>query len=335
MTLPEHHRPAVARGLTAAFGACALESISPLSGGLSGAAVFRIAVDGFAYLLRIQNGRDAIRDPARGHACMKIAAEAGLAPRVLYACDEDGVAITDFIVQRPPPSDPVAARAALIPQLGQAVRALHAAPAFPPLIDYLDGVEGLIGPVLASGLPSPDTAARIKALSAKLLAAYRRLAPDLVSSHNDLNPGNIVHDGRRPWLVDWDAAFLADRYVDLAALANVFARAPADETGLLTAYFAAPPTEAQRARLFLARQISHLFHAMIFLSGAAAERPGARLSEPATGDRSLDQLHAALGAGEPLLATWEGRVAYGLAHFREAAEAVDGARFDSAVEQAR
>ena len=78
MTLPEHHRPAVARGLTAAFGACALESISPLSGGLSGAAVFRIAVDGFAYLLRIQNGRDAIRDPARGHACMTIAAEAGL-----------------------------------------------------------------------------------------------------------------------------------------------------------------------------------------------------------------------------------------------------------------
>ena len=334
MPLPEHHRPAVTRGLIVAFGVATLDSASPVSGGLSGAAVYRIEVGGVAYLLRIQNGRDAIRDPARGHACMKIAAEAGLAPRVLYACDDDGVAITDFIVQRPPASDPVAARAALIPQLGQAVRALHAAPPFPPLIDYLDGVEGLVGQVLMSGLPTPAQMQRLQSVRDRLFAAYRRLAPDPVSSHNDLNPGNIVHDGQRPWLVDWDAAFLADRYVDLAALANVYARAPADETVLLTTYFAAPPTEAQRARLFLARQISHLFHAMIFLSGAAAERPEARLNEPAADGRSLDQLHAALGIGEPLFAAWEGRVAYGLAHLREAAEAVDGARFDEAVEQA-
>lgn len=335
MPLPETKRPAVERGLAAAFGATPLDTISPVGGGLSGAGVYRIEIGGDAYLLRIQDVRDGIRDPARGHACMRIAAQAGLTPRVHYACADDGVAITDFVVQRPPPRDPVAARAELIPQLAQAIRALHDAPAFPPLIDYLDGLDGLVGQALGSNLLSERLSDVVRTDYAALSGVYRRLAPDLVSSHNDLNPGNILHDGQRPWFVDWDAAFLADRYVDLAAVANVYAREPAEEDLLLKTYFGAPPTPARQARLFLARQISHLFHAMIFVSGAAAERPGVRLPDPPRDGRSLAQLHAALGAGEPVLSTWEGRVTYGLAHLSEALGAIRGPRFGTASRAAR
>ena len=43
----------------------------------------------------------------------------------------------------------------------------------------------------------------------------------MVSSHNDLfKPDNILFDGQRIWLVDWEAAFLNDPYADLAAVAN-------------------------------------------------------------------------------------------------------------------
>jgi len=331
MPLPADKRPAIDRGLLAAFGTTTLDAVTPVSGGLSGANVQRIEISGGVYLLRLESPPKGLLDPVRSHACMEIAAKAGLAPRVLYADAETGGTITDFIVAQPP----AVSRAELIRQLARMARALHDTPAFPPLVDYLDGLGDLTARALASGLPTPTLTARARAVQVALSTAYRRLEPQLVSSHNDLNPGNIVHDGRRPWLVDWDAAFLADRYVDLAALANVYAREPADEAILLAAYFGEPPTADRRARLYLARQISHLFHAMIFVSMAAEERPGARLTDPEDGGRSLDQLHAALAGGAPLLATWEGRVAYGLAHLAEALANVAHPRFAEATRLAR
>jgi aminoglycoside phosphotransferase (APT) family kinase protein len=331
MPLPADKRPAIDRGLLAAFGTTTLDAVTPVRGGLSGASVQRIEIRGGVYLLRLESPSKDLHDPRRSHACMEIAAKAGLAPRVLYADAETGVTITDFIVAQPP----AVSRAELIRQLARMVRALHETPAFPPLVDYLDGLGDLTARALASGLPTPAMIDKARAAQVALSTAYRRLEPQLVSSHNDLNPGNIVHDGQRPWLVDWDAAFLADRYVDLAALANVYAREPADEAILLEAYFGEPPTADRRARLYLARQISHLFHAMIFVSISAGERPGARLAEPEDDGRSLTQLHAALAGGEPLLATWEGRVAYGLAHLAEAVANVAHPRFAEATRLAR
>jgi aminoglycoside phosphotransferase (APT) family kinase protein len=331
MPLPAHKRPAIDRSLLAAFGTKTLDAVTPVSGGLSGAGVYRIEIGGGAYLLRLDGARDGLRDPVRSHACMKIAAEAGLAPRVLHADAEAGVTITDFVVAQPP----TISRAELIAQLGRMVRALHDTPAFPPLVDYLDGLDSLADSALGSGLPAAGTIAEARAVQAALSTAYRRLTPQLVSSHNDLNPGNIVHDGRRPWLVDWDAAFLADRYVDLAAVANVYGREAPEEVILLKTYFGAPAQAHQQARLYLARQISHLFHAMIFISMAAGERPGTRLNDSGGDGRSLAQLHAALATGQPVLGAWEGRVAYGLAHLAEAVGNVASPRFAEATRLAR
>jgi thiamine kinase-like enzyme len=67
-----------------------------------------------------------------------------------------------------------------------------------------------------------------KSLTKELPERYSRVAhvyprhdeSNWVSSHNDLKPENILFDGNRVWLVDWEAAFLNDRYVDLAVVAN-------------------------------------------------------------------------------------------------------------------
>lgn len=331
MPLPADKRPALDRALMAAFGTTAIDAARPVSGGLSGARLYRIAVDGGDYLLRIEGPPDAFRDPIRGHACMRIAAEAGLAPRVRHAAPEDGVAIMDFITERPP----AVPRAAVIGQLARATRALHDGPAFPPLIDYLDGLALLVGQALSAGLAPAGTVRGARSALAALIEAWRRLEPDLVSSHNDLNPRNILHDGQRPWLIDWESAFPADRYVDLAALANLYASDPADEARLLEAYFDAPVREDRSARLFLARQLSHLFYGAMFLNGAAAQRPG-QAPVATDGDaRSLATLHAALAAGQPVLDAWEGRVRYGLARLEAAIDGVEASRFARAVRLAR
>jgi hypothetical protein len=218
-------------------------------------------------------------------------------------------------------------------ELAQAARALHATPGFPPLIDYLDALDQMMAGLQASNLLAPRALAEPLARYRALTAAYRRLAPDLVSSHNDLNPRNILFDGQRLWLIDWEAAFRADRYVDLAALANSFANDAASEALFLRTYFTGEPGAARPARLFLARQISHVFHALVFLNGVAVERPDLRvasLDAPA-----LDDLHLALAAGEPVLDTAEGRLAYGLARLDTATRTLSGPAFSEATRLAR
>lgn len=326
---PDPKRPAIERALLAAFGTTDVDSAVRLTGGLSGALIFRIRVGGIAYLLRIEGTRDAFRDPARWYGCMAIAAGAFLAPRVRYADAQDGVAIMDFIPERSLSMDYRGTKSDLLVEMGQTLRALHAAPSFPPLVDYLDGIDGLIARFQGFGLLAPERSAPVFELYARLRAGYRTAPGDLVSSHNDLNPRNILYDGARLWLVDWESSFLADRYVDLATLANVFAPDADEEAVLLRTYLGAPPDEGQRARLYLMRQVNHLFYAMIFLNGVAEERPGERLDEWRA--RPLSQIHQALGTGDFALESREGRTEYGLSRLGAALEGLSAGQFAEAL----
>lgn len=308
MSVSPVQTPAVAKALRAAFGTEVLDSWAPLSGGLSGAGVWRIRVGGIAYLLKVEAPeRDGLRDPHRSQACMRLAAEACLAPRVRYADPDDGVMILEHIEARSLMLDHAGTRADLVVELAQAVRALHALPGFPPLVDYLDGLEALVDRAGRCGVVP------LGAFDAwpRLYAVCRRLEVQPVSSHNDLNPRNLLYDGRRVWLIDWEAAFRADRYVDLAALANTFAADPEDEALLLRTYFNHEASDAERARLWLFRQVSHVFHAAIFVVGVAGQARADGLEGP-----DLDVIHQGLLLGEPLLETPEGRLAYGLARLR-------------------
>jgi hypothetical protein len=324
MPIPEPKRPAVDHALMSAFGTSQLDSIVPLNGGLSDALVFRIRVGGIAYLLRIEGSRDVFRDPDRWYGCMRTAAEAFIAPRVRYACAQDGVAIMDFIPEQSLSYEYAGTRDDLITELAQAVRALHATPGFPPLVDYLDGMEGVLGQLRATGLVRPEALAEPLARYAELAAVYRSLPADLVSSHNDLNPRNILYDGARLWLIDWESSFRADRWVDLASLANFFTTDQAEEDLLLKVYFGAAPDEAQQARLFLARQVNHMFYGAMFLNGAAAERPDARLESMGLEAPSYRDLHRGLGDGSFGFEAWENRVTYGQARLAAAVENLSG-----------
>lgn len=326
---PEAKRAAVDRALMAAFGTTELDGAVALTGGLSGAGVYRIRVGGVPYVLRIDGPANAFGDPARAHACMRIAADACLAPRVRHADPTDGVAITEFIETRSLAQDYPGDGGPLVVELAQALRVLHRTPAFPPMVDYLEGMQGLIATNRACAILDPATLAPVLERYARLCAGYRTAKGDRVSSHNDLNPGNLAYDGARIWLLDWEAAFLADRYVDLATVANWFANDPRREDLLLATYFNAPPTAEQRARLYLMRQVNHVFYGMVFLNVAAAERPGARLS--GLDAPTLAEIGQRLGTGEFDMLAWENRVTYAKARLSAALAGMQGPAFEDAL----
>jgi thiamine kinase-like enzyme len=101
----------------------------------------------------------------------------------------------------------------------------------------------------------------------RLLAAADRLENlvgpvELVFGHNDLLAANLIDDGRRLWLVDWEYGGFNSPLFDLGGLASNNDLAPEQEDWLLGAYFDAPVTSDLRRRYAAMRCASLLREAM-------------------------------------------------------------------------
>ena len=244
--------------LTAAFGRAPVTSLEPITMGAS-ALSYRIEVAGRPYVLRLESSRrDEVRDPHRSYVCMRTAAEAGIAPAVRHADAAAAVAIVDFVPHRPM-SDYLRAPPDLARDLGNLVARLQAIPAFPPVIDYPTLVGRLLGLLLACGRFTPGLLDGHRQGFERIREAYRWYGEALVSSHNDLNPANILFDGERLWLVDWETAYRNDPLVDVATLTIFIAASPELEQVLLRSWLGREPDRIQRARLALMRLLVRLF----------------------------------------------------------------------------
>lgn len=66
----------------------------------------------------------------------------------------------------------------------------------------------------------------------------------LVLGHNDLLAANILDDGDRLWLIDWEYGGFNSPLFDLGGLATNNGLTEQQERGMLEQYFEAPPTDA-------------------------------------------------------------------------------------------
>jgi thiamine kinase-like enzyme len=319
--IPEDKKPLVERALREAFGVTEFDDIRELTAGLSSALIFRIVVKGQPYLLRVIMRMDAIADPTRQITCMKAGEKAGIAPKIRYTSVEDRVIITDFVNAK---SFPKAEALARVPAT---IRTLHALPPFPRTVNYLDAMDRFIENFrVANILPDSETADAFE-LYGQVKEVYPRVEADMVSSHNDLKPENVLFDGEQIWLVDWEAGFLNDRYLDLAVVGNFVATNEEEEKTLLRAYFGAEPTEYQLARLYLMRQILHVSYTAVFCLMRAAVKP----VDAERKVRDYREFHDRVWAGEISLAGDDERVEYARAHLKQALLEMHAARFEEAM----
>lgn len=292
--IPVERRDVAQAALTAAFGRALLTSLQSVPGGASGALIYRIEVDGRPYLLRIETRRTTYRNPHQ-YVCMQTAADAGIAPPVRYIDPVEGVAIMDFIPQRPLTEYPGGPQS-LASDLGRMITRLQATPLFPELRDYRFILERMLGFIRNSSLFAPGLLDPHVAAFERIRKVYPWNPETLVSSHNDPNPRNIIFDGERLWLIDWETAYRNDPLVDVAILAeNFMADNPESEDALLHAWLGRVPDDLLRARLVLMRRLTRLYYAGMILSRfAAAPRsaPDNDLSAP-----SPNAFRAAIGDG--------------------------------------
>jgi hypothetical protein len=328
--IPQEKSAAVTRALGETFGVTQFENIRRLTRDDSSSLVWRIVVQGRPYLLKFIMRTS---DPGRKIACMRAASEAGLAPHVWYTSVEDRIFIADFV---DPVRFPVTDALLRMPVV---LRRLHALPPFPEVADHLNttcmfllhkgpALDAFIQKFRASNILPKGEREELFAQYAQLAAVYPRHDSDMVSSHNDLfKPDNILFDGHRVWLVDWEAAFLNDRYADLAVVANLIVTNEAEEAVYLQEYFGQPPDEYQLARFFLSQQIAHIFYCMAFLWLGSSGEP-VNLSEKTP---EFKAFHQRMWAGEIDLRDKQTKTVYGRVHWEQLLRNTRQARFNESL----
>jgi aminoglycoside phosphotransferase (APT) family kinase protein len=292
------------------------------------ASIHRLEVDGRPWLLRLESfRRDGVRDPFRAYLCMRAAADAGIAPAVLHADADAGVAIMAFVEGRPFEAFPGGPEA-LARALGTLAARLQATPVFPAVADHPSIIADLLDRLRRAGLygalidPHRDGFERLR-------EAYPWGESGLVSSHNDSHPGNLLFDGDRLWLIDWETAYRNDPAVDLGIMTLFLAHTPELQETVLHAWRGRPSDAVLRARVFLMQQLAWLYYGCANGLNLSARRPN--LVETDMAAPTPAEFGAAIRDGRLILNSPEAQRIGGKVFLRRFLEGVRSPAFDKAA----
>ncbi|HEY0433992.1 MAG TPA: phosphotransferase, partial [Chitinophagaceae bacterium] len=307
--IPEEKLPLVQKALQAAFHTDTYDSITQLTKGLSTALVFKINVDSQPYVLRIVTRTDAVADPALYYGSMQTAAEGGIAPPIYYLSIEDRVSITGYVRDEP---FPALLAKQLVPQL---IRKLHALPKFGFRLNYFESVSKWLPRFIEKNILSEIAHKELMSRHQAMVAAYPVNAiEEWVASHNDTKPENMVFDGTRVWLIDWEAAFLNDRYLDLAIIANFLVVTPSDEHDFLHEYLDRAATDYEITRFYVMRAILHFYYFTFLIAFDTGENP---IDFSAIAHRDYRQFHKGMWDGHITLDNAQTKREYAMIHFEK------------------
>lgn len=249
-------------------------TLTPLKGGLTN--ISFVADDGREKFV-VRCGGDipahhVFRD--RERAASAAAFEAGLSPEIVHA--EPGITVLRFIAGRTfGEADMRAEIARVVPLLKTChqVVGLHVkGPAnffwvFHVIRDYARTLE-------QGGSPFVPELPRYLELARTLEAA--QVAMPIVFGHHDLLPGNLMDDGRRLWLIDWEYGGFGTAMFDLANLSSNGSFTAADDARLLDLYFDGKAGDALRRSFEAMKVASALREAMwAMVSDIHLKTPGA------------------------------------------------------------
>lgn len=274
-------------------------SIEPLHGGLSnesflvadaaGRHVVRLGIDYPFH--HVSRDREAMTAQA-AHA-------AGFAPRVEYAAP--GVMVTQFLTARTLSGEGVAARHREIARL---LRRFHAemprhvsGPGF--MFWSFHVIRDYARTLAAGGSRMTAELPRYLALAQELEAAQIPLP--IVFGHNDLLPSNILDDGDRLWLIDFEYAGFSTAMFDLAGATSNAGLTPEQSEEFLESYLDGAPSAGMRRSMAAMQCASLLREAMwsmvseLYLDAPGADYVGYTADNLKRLEEALDHYHTIYG----------------------------------------
>ncbi len=215
-------------------------TVEELSGGLTNRNLKVCTPDG-AFVVRCFRGDASLLDIDRDaeHHNTVAAAEAGVGAPVLdYRPDLgmlvigfiDGVTLTNRDLQGP----------GMLPRVAEAMRTLHAGPRFSGDFDMFARQADYLAVVRRRGFALPAGYPSYERAFAQVRAALAAHDDGTVPCNNDLLAGNVVDDGERLWLIDYEYSGNNDACFELGNTSTECDLDPDQVEELVTAYFGRP-----------------------------------------------------------------------------------------------
>lgn len=227
----------------------------PLSGGLSNE-IWKITDDAGVHVLRFGTDYPFHHvNRAREVATSRAAHAAGFAPAVSY--DAPGVMVTEFIASVTWTGADLCADPARVARLLHAFHTRMPAHVFGEAVLFwpFHVIRDYARTLACANSRFAERLPRYLTLSAQMEAAQVPLP--IIFGHNDLLPANILDDGTRLWLIDYEYAGFSTALFDLAGAASNAGMDADQSRALLTEYFDHTP-DAPLMRAFDAMQCASL-----------------------------------------------------------------------------
>ncbi|GAA4529704.1 MULTISPECIES: choline/ethanolamine kinase family protein [Nonomuraea] len=211
-------------------------SVEELPGGLTNRN-FKVTTDGGTFVVRVFGGDGSLLfiDRDAEHLATLAAAEAGVGAPVHAYLPGEGLVVgyipgrtfTEADVRDP----------ANLPRLAETCRRLHAGPRFPREFDMFDVQRRYLGIVRERGFRLPARYLEFMPQVAQIQKCLEVRREATVPCNNDLLAGNIIDDGQRLWLIDYEYAGNNDPCFELGNLWSESDLSPGQLEELVTAYY--------------------------------------------------------------------------------------------------
>jgi thiamine kinase-like enzyme len=198
---------------------------------------YRVDVGGESFVLRVSGEKTELLGINREHEyrAQCIAAEAGVAPEVVYFVEPEGYLVTRFIRGRLITPEELR-QPENLRRLARILRRIHAMPEIPGVFNSFQVVRDYADVARKYNVHFPENfdwlLHQMNAAESALNGQPRTLQP----CHNDLLNGNFLLS---EWLyiLDWEYAGMGDVFFDLANFANNHELSEAEAHWLLNFYF--------------------------------------------------------------------------------------------------
>lgn len=291
-------------------------AIARIAAGMSGAGVYRVDAVGTSFVLKITPPEEPILGWRNRLLVQRAAAELGMAPRIEHVDEPRRAVLSELITDRSFSAllGTPATRDAAIVALGELLGKRRGLP-IPTGMEVANPAAALQGMWIAMPSTFPLPSFVHDAVQSLLVVRPPTSAASVLMSHNDLNPTNLVFDGARLMLLDWQVAAPNDPLYDLAAISMFFRLDDATVRQLIAAHDGVPVDEVPNAFRYYRRCAAVLCGIGMLHAARARGHQGGEAAIDET--RSLSEVYQEMRSGSLNVASADGQWALGLALLKE------------------
>lgn len=241
------------------FPSSKVHSFEPLDGGYSGANIYKVKANGKNYVLRRSAGVFGPKGVSQEFAIQEKMAELGISPKVFYSEPSTGLIAMEYVdnkLQNGMSPEILKSIPKAFEELMGLLRKIHATKEFRYKLGEsraLDYVKRAYKEIPKGFLKEKEERLLARIINTKWPLGIKTL------THNDFRSSNLLHDGERFWVIDWEQAAIGHPFSDIAFFANLQAMSPNEGEALFKMYLERPFTKQELDDFKALRRINFAF----------------------------------------------------------------------------